>query len=331
MRRLAAGLAATCLAAAAVPAQQPSFRSRSDLVRVFVTVIDHDGRLVTTLGQGDFEIRVEGKPQPVVVFDNTPQPVRLIAMLDVSGSMEGNLPILREASTALFARLRPDDYARVGSFGRDVTISEPFTNDARVLAAALPDAIPPDAPTPLWKALDRAIGTFGRDSEDRRAILVLSDGKDSGVSPVPLTRDTWPGSGGRAGSRLERHPVSQGQVIERARDEDVMIYAIGLHSRRRQKGPPGLGPAGLRAAVVDDLPDPGLARVAEETGGGYVEIRPGDDLAKAFADVADELHGQYLLGFAPPKRDGKVHDIEVRVAIRGLKPRARKNYVAPKG
>ena len=101
---------------------------------------------MTTLGQGDFEVRDEGKPQPIVVFDNTPQPVRLIAMLDVSGSMEGNLPILREGSNALFARLRPDDYARVGSFGRDVTISEEFTNDARVLAAALPDAIPPDAP-----------------------------------------------------------------------------------------------------------------------------------------------------------------------------------------
>ena len=180
MRRLGTGLVAICLAVAATAAQQPSFRSRSDVVRVFVTVTDRDGRLVTTLGQGDFEIRDEGKPQPIAVFDNTPQPIRLIVMLDVSGSMEGNLPILREASTALFARLRPDDLARVGSFGRDVTISDEFTNDARVLAAALPDAIPPDAPTPLWKALDKAIGAFGRERDDRRAILVLSDGKDSG-------------------------------------------------------------------------------------------------------------------------------------------------------
>jgi hypothetical protein len=79
-----------------------------------------------------------------------------------------------------------------------------------------------------------------------------------------------------------------------------------------------------------DLPDPGLARVAEQTGGGYTEIRFGQDLGAAFASVADELHGQYLLGFAPPKRDGKAHDIDVRVAQRGLKPRARKSYVAPK-
>ena len=77
-----------------------------------------------------------------------------------------------------------------------------------------------------------------------------------------------------------RTSSSQAQVIDRARADDVMIYAIGLRSRRRQSMSPGLGPSGLRAAMLDDLPDPGLARVAEETGGGYMEIRPGDDLRK---------------------------------------------------
>ena len=82
--------------------------------------------------------------------------------------------------------------------------------------------------------------------------------------------------------------------------------------------------------MLADMPDPGLARVAEETGGGYAEIRFGQDLAAAFARVADELHSQYLIGFAPPVRDGKVHDIAVRVARQGLTARARKSYVAPK-
>jgi hypothetical protein len=106
-----------------------------------------------------------------------------------------------------------------------------------------------------------------------------------------------------------------------------MVYGIGMRSRGRQQMP-GLGPGGLQAALMSDWPDPGLARVAEETGGGYVEIRAGQDLGAAFAQVADELHSQYLLGFAPPKRDGKVHEIEVRVASKGMKPRARKSYLA---
>jgi len=46
--------------------------------------------------------------------------------------------------------------------------------------------------------------------------------------------------------------------------------------------------------------------------------------------VADELHSQYLLGFAPPRRDGKRHDIDVRLARKGLTARARKSYLAPK-
>ena len=83
--------------------------------------------------------------------------------------------------------------------------------------------------------------------------------------------------------------------------------------------------------MIADLPDPGLARVAEESGGGYAEIRLGQDLAPRSRGVADELHSQYLIGFAPPKRDGKVHEVELKVAQRGLKPRARKSYVAPRG
>ena len=80
--------------------------------------------------------------------------------------------------------------------------------------------------------------------------------------------------------------------------------------------------------MTEDLPDPGIARVAEETGGGYTEIRFGQDLGAAFARVADELHSQYLLGYALPKRDGKTHEIEVRVTTKGMKPRAKKDYVA---
>jgi len=315
-RVLTSSLAVASILAAVVLAagQEPVFRSSSDVVRVFTTVTDKDGRLVTTLTKDVFEVRDEGKPQPIALFDNTPQPVRLIEMLDVSGSMAGNLPLLRAASDALFARLRPDDVARVGSFGREVTISPEFTKNIEELRRAVPRSIDPDAPTPLWRAIDQAMDAFNDKSETsaRPVILVLSDGKDSG--PI-----SW-----------NARVASQVEVIERARKEDVMIYAVAMRSRTGKPMPPVYGPRDMQALLAADLPDPGLARVAEETGGGYVEIRLGEDLGAAFAGVADELHSQYLLGFTPPKRDGKVHEIQVRVSERGLKPRARKSYVAPK-
>jgi hypothetical protein len=46
--------------------------------------------------------------------------------------------------------------------------------------------------------------------------------------------------------------------------------------------------------------------------------------------VIDELHSQYLLGYAPPKSDGKTHRIDVKVQRPDVKPRARKTYRAPK-
>ena len=315
MTRLVAwGTVVVCVLgmAASVAGQQPVFKGTTDVVRVFVTVTDRDGRLVTTLARGDFEVRDEGKPQPIDLFDNSSQPIRLVLMLDVSGSMEGNLPLLRGASAQLFGRLLPDDVARVGSFGNDITISPTFTHDSQALAAELPREIVPDAPTPLWRALEDAMSAFEKEDDRRKVILVLSDGKDTGSMS------------------LRKRPSSQADVIDRAREEDVMIYAVGLRSRGSRPLTPGMGPGGLRDMMLADMPDPGLARVAEETGGGYIEIRFGQDLGAAFASVADELHTQYLLAFAPPKRDGKVHDINVRVNEGGLKPRARKNYVAPK-
>ena len=296
--------------------QGPSvFRGGSELVRAFVTVTDKNGRLVTTLRKDDFELRDEGKPQPIALFDNSPRAIRLIVMLDVSGSMENNLPILQAGTAQLVKYLRPDDRARVGTFGEEVTISPTFTRDARELLAALPEEINSRAPTPLWRAIDKAMDGFTAESAESRSdardvVLVLSDGADSGVM-----------LGGRF--------VTQGDVIDRARRQDVMLYAIGMRGRGARAV--GAGIDGLRAALEAGQPDPGLAKVAEETGGGYTEIRLNDNLGLAFGQVAEELHSQYLLGFDPPRRDGKVHDIQIRVAQSGMKPRARKNYVAPKG
>jgi Ca-activated chloride channel homolog len=298
------------LGAAVLAAQETVFRTTGDAVRVFVTVTDGDGRLVTNLTRDDFEIRDDRRPQPITLFDNSPQPIRLIVMLDVSGSMEGNLSLLRASAEQLFVRLGPDDVARVGTFGHDIEISPSFTRDVHELRTALPDRIAPGAPTPLWRAIDEAIAAFGDEAEERRVVLVLSDGKDSG----PIS--------------FRQRYVSQGEVIDRARDEDVMVYAIGMHSRGTRRVQPGIGAGALQAMLTADLPDPGLARVAQESGGGYREIRFGQDLGAAFAQVADELHAQYLLGFAP-KRDGKSHRIDVRIGQRGLTARARRSYVAP--
>ena len=193
-----------------------------------------------------------------------------------------------------------------------MAISPEFTADPVALRAELPREIDSNAPTPLWRAVDTALSAFkAREEEGRAVVLVLSDGKDSGPR------------------KFNERYLNQLEIVDRARAEDVMIYGIGLASRGGAGAMPMPG-QNLAAMMAADFPDPGLGTTAIETGGGYFEIRPRDDLGAAFARVADELHSQYLLGFALPARDGKTHKIEVRMTDKDLKPRARKTYQAPK-
>jgi VWFA-related protein len=102
-------------------------------------------------------------------------------------------------------------------------------------------------------------------------------------------------------------------MIDRARAEEVMVYAIGLESQfmnQRTK------------------PDGGLRKIADETGGGYFELKKTADLAPTFTKVASELHSQYVIGFSPAHLDNRVHKLMVKVKPAGLTARARKSYVA---
>ena len=83
MTRLVTALLVCLAGVIAAAEQQPVFRGAGDVVRVFATVTDGDGHLVTTLRREDFDIRDEGKPQPIALFDSSPQPILLLVMLDV--------------------------------------------------------------------------------------------------------------------------------------------------------------------------------------------------------------------------------------------------------
>jgi hypothetical protein len=71
-----------------------------------------------------------------------------------------------------------------------------------------------------------------------------------------------------------------------------------------------------------------LRRLADETGGGYFELKKTADLGPTFSRVAQELHSQYVLGFEAKQLDGKVHKLAVKMKQPGMIARARKSYLA---
>jgi VWFA-related protein len=292
-----------------VAAPQQVFRSTADVVPLFVTAAEKSGRLITDLTKDDFQVFDNGKLQPLTQFDNSPQPIRLIVLIDISGSMEGNLRLLRGASEELMRHLGDKDLMRVGTFGDNISISPAFTRDPAAIAAWLPQEIPPNARTPLWQATDQAMGEFSQVTEGRRVVLILSDGKDSGP-------------------QMGKKFLSPIEIGDRAQRDDVMIYGVGVYGSLA--GAMRSGAPTMTGMLASTFPDPGLGGVAIDTGGGYIELRSRDNLSAVFGRVVDELHQQYLLGFTPPARDGKTHKIEVKVKRADVKPRVRKTYVAPK-
>ena len=292
-------------------AQQPTFRSGARTVAVYATVAQKDGRLITDLTREAFEIRDEGKPQPITVFSTDVQPVSVVMMLDHSGSMRGNAGLVEQAAEAFIKNLGAGDTARIGTFAERIVIQpESFTDDQRTLIQILRSGQPVIGPTPLWNALDMAVEAL-RGREGRKVVLVFSDGGDA---PMAMS--------------LNNRSIMD--VMRDAQREDVMVYAIGLQTTVLMGPNPRGGMGSMGGSMTSMRPDPGLARIAEDTGGGYFELNRSENLAATFAEVADELHRQYALGFEPPRLDDKMHKLDVRVNRKGLNIRARKEYFAAK-
>ena len=298
---------------------QAPFRSGAYTVAVYATVADHTGRLVPNLEGTAFEIYDNGKRQTITTFANDVQPITVVMMLDRSGSMYRNFSLVQRAAQAFVERMIPGDKARVGSFAARVQVDpRGFTSDRGELLDILRTELQEAGPTPLWNAINVGITALLHE-QGRRVILVFTDGIDR------------PMNGGNNASLRD--------VMRRAQHEGVMVYAIGLASQQvgpgRGRGPAvatprgGCGSFGGFGSRPDvQKPDPGLPRIAAETGGGYFELTRANDLAATFARVADELHHQYALGFEPTKLDGKTHKVQVRLTTPGLTARARKSYVA---
>ena len=306
---LVAGALVSVTLAAQDPQQQPTFRTGAKTVAVYATVTDKDGRLVPDLTREAFEVRDNGKPQPLTVFVSETQPISVVMLVDRSGSMRGNFGLVERASEEFVRGLRPDDKARIGSFSDRIVIQpEEFTSNHEALIGILRSDMPVTGPTPLWNAIDEAM-TALRGRDGRKVVLVFSDGGD-------------------APANFSFNNRSIMDVMRRAQQDDIMVYAIGLQTTVLGRPTGGGGIGGFTGGMTSVRPDPGLATIADETGGGYFELNRSEDLASTFAHVADELHRQYALGFEPPKLDDKMHKLEVRVSTKGSKVRARKEYFA---
>jgi Ca-activated chloride channel homolog len=274
-------------------AQQGKFKVSTNTVALYATVTDSDKRLVPDLVESDFEVYDNGKLQAITSFDNRPLPITVVVMLDSSGSMTLALDLVKSAAEQFLLRMMPEDQGMVGAFNDKIQfLPDAFTSSRDELIRSLKN-LDFGYPTRLYDAVSESM-TQLNGIPGRKVVLVFTDGDDNASK------------------------VGSGDVTDRARAEDVMIYSVGLENvyfNGQQK--------------VRSSPDRGLKRMSEETGGGFFLLKKTDELGATFTRVAQELHSQYVLGFTPQTLDGKIHKIDVKIKEKpSMTARARKSYVA---
>jgi len=292
MRRITVVFALLALTAS-LAAQKQTIKVSTDSVAVYVTVTDTDKRLVPDLLLEDFEILDNGKPVNITVFENKPVPITTVVMIDTSGSITASLGLVKDGAEQFLLRLLPDDRAQVGEFSDKIKFHPgSFIDDRDRLIYLLKHELDFGYPTRLYDAVDLSIEQL-LPVTGRKVVIVFTDGDDTASK------------------------IGVGKVMDRAREKDVMVYAVGLQTEYFN------GQQRVRSS-----PDRGLKKLAEDTGGGYFELKKTADLGETFTRVAQELHSQYVLGFSPETADGKIHKLDVRVKKGGMNARARKTYLA---
>jgi len=271
-------------------------RVNTDLVVLNVTVMDKDGQYVQGLKLADFKVFEEGREVPIKLissFGAQESPFAAVILLDTSGSMESRLSLGRSAAIRFLDGLRPDNVAAVFNFDHRVEQVQDFSSGRDLAPMAF--GLRAKGMTALYDAILRGAQTLAARPEQRKAIVVLSDGMDTKSS------------------------ASAGKALEAALAVNAGIYAVDMSATD----------GGVSKDIQSALQ---LKSLAEKSGGRFIATPGGPALRDAFASIAQELGHQYTIAFRPADqaRDGKWRALEVKLSRPELTVRTRKGYRSPK-
>ena len=305
---LAVWLASTPLLAHAQEPKIPTFTADVDMVSVAVAVVDDDGNFVTNLTADQFTLYEDGKNQEIHLFAagleeswvGLPPDVKddlsgrqvIGLIIDTSGSMEDDMPLVREAAIKFLTNIPMTESLFIIDFDENIRLSHYSSDDQRVIADRIYDM-----ESEGWTALYDAVATFLErvyDLDGRKTLVVFSDGVDS------------------------RSTLGVGEVFEMVKLSNVTMHSIhftaGSHNASR------LFEQGRF-----------LRRLARETGGSYAVGRSLEQIDEFYDKILEELFSQYSLGYVSSnlKRDGKYRKIKVEVSVDDVKVRHRRGYYGP--
>jgi VWFA-related protein len=267
------------------------FRSAIDYVSITAVVRDQRGRAVSSLVRDDFEVLDAGRPRPIVDLRNETSAAASVALLvDGSGSMRvGSARAAAIAiSDAILDSLNPSrDDAALFTFDTRLLPLADFTRDLDAVRSKLRyvDAF---GSTSLFDAIGGTAGIVAQRTQNRRAVVVLTDGLDNASA------------------------YSASDISAIASSIDVPVYIFDLAAE------------GVPASAA---PANALASLARWTGGEYFAAGDPAAVDQSIRALIDELRNQYVVAFEAAAERGW-RSVEIKTRKRGLRVRSRAWYLA---
>jgi VWFA-related protein len=305
MRRIVA-----IFCAALAYAQDPvTFRTGVSLVHVDAEVIGQDGRILTGLHKGDFRVFDERKEQPILQFAAEEQPLDLILLFDISGSMRAVVQEVAGASRQGLRQLRAGDRVCVMVFNSRSREIAPFTDDLDAVGRTIQNDVLGlnfGGGTLIQSAVSDAALRFRSEphTERRRAVLIVTD-------------------------NMGRRTRSEASVVEEFWESDAILSGLIVRNPKYQ----AMRTVGIILGPQNLAMEAGMKGIAEKTGGDSLTA---NEPGAAFEEAMRRIRTRYSLYYAlPAAKPGTTRTIRVELtpaaAQRSAKARvrARSGYVVP--
>jgi len=287
----------------ASPSAKGVIRSRVALVEVQCTVTAADGTRVRGLRQDDFRVFEDGAEQNVTSFDAATTPASIVLVIDASPSIYRELGAMRGVAQSLAKSLQAEDQVAVVAFANETHLLLPFSRDRALFQAALTSPVIAQVENSSQSLIYQAVylsatGLFtGRGG--RKAIVLLTDGQDSGLGLTWDPASMRPSTGANA-------PLAFEDVARAIAASGIELYAISTEPRPRTMTDAWLSARREQPLVTAEARSSGLplytlylAELIRQAGGELYFLREVGSLAEIYRTIALKLEAEYTLGYYP--------------------------------
>ncbi len=267
-------------------------------------MLSPDGTTLRGLGRDAFRVFEDGVEQAIAHFDASSAPARVALVVDASPSVFRELNEMKAAARALAATLAPRDEVAVVAFAGQAQLLLPFSRDRamleRVFGSRELAQVANSAQSNIYQAVYLTARELFRGRTGRKAIVLLTDGQDSGLA---LSWDPA-GAGPQRGAKADR--LTFEDVARELAAAGVELYAISTQPRPRAMTDAWLDAHRNEMFVTPAARELGmphytlyLAELMRRAGGRLYFLAELGTLGEVYRRIAGTLGAQYTLGYYP--------------------------------